>query len=187
MLNLATLTDQCPILAGLSIADAEAVANQAIQINPTAGTRLFDIGNACQSLPLVLSGCPWLSSRMWSTPLMLPSLPATIGFREPTADRSVVVVFSVPSLGPLQQLLFVMVQYSKIGAAAGVSPDGRVGLTLDAYCAAHFLAGDLLVRGRLGVPPLVARRHYIRRTLLEGLAHYLVCHLNHSCVAVFRG
>ncbi len=56
MLNLATLTDQCPILAGLSIADAEAVANQAIQINPTAGTRLFDIGNACQSLPLVLSG-----------------------------------------------------------------------------------------------------------------------------------
>jgi hypothetical protein len=76
--------------------------------------------------PPVLSGCPWLSSRMWSTPLMLPSLPATIGFREPTADRSVVVVFSVPSLGPLQQLSFVMVRYSKIDAAAGVSPDGRV-------------------------------------------------------------
>jgi CRP/FNR family transcriptional regulator len=56
MLDIVTLTRQCPIQAGLSAADADAVAHQAMPINTPAGTRVFDIGNACQSLPLVLSG-----------------------------------------------------------------------------------------------------------------------------------
>jgi len=56
MIDAAQLIPQCPILTGLAQAMAESAARQAIPMTAPAGTQLFDTGNACQALPLVLSG-----------------------------------------------------------------------------------------------------------------------------------
>jgi CRP/FNR family transcriptional regulator len=56
MTDATQLIPQCPILTGLAPAMAETVARQAIPMTAPAGTLLFDAGNACQALPLVISG-----------------------------------------------------------------------------------------------------------------------------------
>lgn len=56
MSDVAQLIQQCPLLTGLAPDLREAVTQQAIAMTAPAGTVLFDAGNACQALPLVLSG-----------------------------------------------------------------------------------------------------------------------------------
>ncbi len=56
MTDVARLIAQCPILASLPPAEARAVERQAMTVHAPAGTLLFDTGQSCQALPLLLSG-----------------------------------------------------------------------------------------------------------------------------------
>jgi CRP/FNR family transcriptional regulator len=56
MSDTTQLIRQCPILADLSPSLATAVKQQAIAMSAPPGAQLFDTGNACQALPLVISG-----------------------------------------------------------------------------------------------------------------------------------
>ena len=56
MTDVAQLIPLCPTLVGLPPAEAEMVKHQAIAITAPAGAKLFDIGVACQALPLLISG-----------------------------------------------------------------------------------------------------------------------------------
>ncbi|MFZ5483673.1 MAG: Crp/Fnr family transcriptional regulator [Pseudomonadota bacterium] len=56
MPDVASLIEQCPTLACLAPAERTRVAQAAMTMSAPAGVTLFDIGQACQALPLVLSG-----------------------------------------------------------------------------------------------------------------------------------
>ena len=56
MPDVASLIEQCPTLACLAPAERTRVAQEAMTMSAPAGVTLFDIGQACQALPLVLSG-----------------------------------------------------------------------------------------------------------------------------------
>jgi CRP/FNR family transcriptional regulator len=56
MTDTAQLIPQCPILTDLSPGLTAKVAQQAIDMAAPPGALLFDTGNACQALPLVISG-----------------------------------------------------------------------------------------------------------------------------------
>jgi CRP/FNR family transcriptional regulator len=54
--DVTALIAQCPTLAGLPEAERCRVAGQAVAVSAPAGALMFDAGQACQALPLVLSG-----------------------------------------------------------------------------------------------------------------------------------
>lgn len=56
MTDIVTRIAQCPTLASLPEAERRLVASQALGVNAPAGAVLFDAGQACQALPLVLAG-----------------------------------------------------------------------------------------------------------------------------------
>ncbi len=56
MANTTQLIRQCPILADLSPDLAVKVAHYALPMTAAPGAILFDAGNACQALPLVIAG-----------------------------------------------------------------------------------------------------------------------------------
>jgi CRP/FNR family transcriptional regulator len=56
MPDVAQLIAQCPTLASLPEAERSLVASQAMAMTAPAGAVLFDTGQACEALPLVLSG-----------------------------------------------------------------------------------------------------------------------------------
>jgi CRP/FNR family transcriptional regulator len=56
MSDAARLIELCPALADLTPEMNQAVARQAIPMTAPAGALLFDAGNACQALPLIISG-----------------------------------------------------------------------------------------------------------------------------------
>lgn len=56
MPDVAQLIERCPTLAGLPAAEREAVLSESFAMAAPAGTLLFDAGQACQALPLVVEG-----------------------------------------------------------------------------------------------------------------------------------
>lgn len=56
MIDLAPLLASCPSLADLPAHERQRLATEAMPLQVPAGTELFDVGHACQALPLLLSG-----------------------------------------------------------------------------------------------------------------------------------